>query len=103
MRLKDKVAFITGAGVGQGRAACLLFAKEGAKIVAADVDKDTDKNLVELWGGRLQSTVLKCAHHGSGISNSENFLMTIAPEIAVVSTGPSEWGYPSRKTIARNA
>lgn len=36
MRLKDKVAIITGAGGGQGRAAALLFGKEGAKIVASD-------------------------------------------------------------------
>jgi NAD(P)-dependent dehydrogenase (short-subunit alcohol dehydrogenase family) len=36
MRLKNKVAIITGAGGGQGRAAALLFAKEGAKIVASD-------------------------------------------------------------------
>ncbi len=36
MRLKDKVAIITGAGQSQGRAATLLFAQEGAKVVAAD-------------------------------------------------------------------
>lgn len=36
MRLKDKVAIITGAGSGQGRAASALFAEEGAKIVACD-------------------------------------------------------------------
>jgi NAD(P)-dependent dehydrogenase (short-subunit alcohol dehydrogenase family) len=36
MRLKDKVAIITGAGSGQGRAAAVMFAKEGAKILAAD-------------------------------------------------------------------
>ncbi|HEY6394058.1 MAG TPA: SDR family NAD(P)-dependent oxidoreductase [Candidatus Binataceae bacterium] len=36
MRLKDKIAVITGAGSGQGRAASVLFAKEGAKIVACD-------------------------------------------------------------------
>lgn len=36
MRLRDKVAIITGAGSGQGRAAALLFGKEGAKIVASD-------------------------------------------------------------------
>lgn len=36
MRLKNKVAIITGAGGGQGRAAALLFAREGAKIVASD-------------------------------------------------------------------
>ncbi|HYM69753.1 MAG TPA: glucose 1-dehydrogenase [bacterium] len=37
MRLRDKVALITGAGGGMGRLAALTFAREGAQIVAADV------------------------------------------------------------------
>lgn len=36
MRLKDKVCIITGGGSGIGRAACLMFAKEGAKLAIAD-------------------------------------------------------------------
>ena len=36
MRLKDRVAIITGAGSGIGRASAILFAKEGAKVVVAD-------------------------------------------------------------------
>lgn len=38
MRLKDKVALITGAGSGIGRAAALRFAQEGAQIAVVDVD-----------------------------------------------------------------
>lgn len=40
MRLKDKVCIITGGGSGIGRAACLMFAKEGARIAVADKRKD---------------------------------------------------------------
>lgn len=39
-RLQNKVALITGAASGQGRAAALLFAAAGAKVVAADIDAD---------------------------------------------------------------
>ena len=38
MRLKDKVALITGAGSGIGRQSALLFAKEGAAVLVVDVN-----------------------------------------------------------------
>ena len=37
MRLKDKVAIVTGAGHGMGEAEARLFAKEGARVVVADI------------------------------------------------------------------
>src|SRR5229473_2898298 len=36
MKLANKIALITGAGSGMGRAASLLFAKEGARMIEAD-------------------------------------------------------------------
>jgi NAD(P)-dependent dehydrogenase (short-subunit alcohol dehydrogenase family) len=40
MLLNDKVAVITGAGSGIGRASAIKFAREGAKVVVADVQDD---------------------------------------------------------------
>jgi len=37
MKLKDKVAIITGAGQGIGKEIALAFAKEGAKVVVTDI------------------------------------------------------------------
>jgi NAD(P)-dependent dehydrogenase (short-subunit alcohol dehydrogenase family) len=47
MRLQNKVALITGAGAGIGRASALLFAREGARVAAADVDEKTGGETVE--------------------------------------------------------
>ena len=40
MRLEGKVAVVTGSGGGQGRAAALLFAGEGARVVVTDINKE---------------------------------------------------------------
>src|SRR5229473_2529311 len=59
-RLRDKVAFITGAGMGMGREASILFAEEGARIVVGDIDARAAKEtvgLVEEAGGQALAAV----------------------------------------------
>ncbi len=48
MRLKDKVALITGGSSGIGKESAILFAQEGAKVVVADVDDDGARKTVGL-------------------------------------------------------
>src|SRR5688572_22159457 len=61
MAIKDngnfagKVAFVTGAASGIGRAAALAFAREGANVVAADFSEQGNQEtvtLIEARGGR---------------------------------------------------
>ncbi len=48
MRLKNKVAIITGGGSGIGRATCQLFAEQGAHVVVADINQKGGKQTVAL-------------------------------------------------------
>jgi NAD(P)-dependent dehydrogenase (short-subunit alcohol dehydrogenase family) len=48
MRLANRVALVTGAGTGIGRATVMLLAQEGAKIVVQDVNADTAQETVRL-------------------------------------------------------
>jgi NAD(P)-dependent dehydrogenase (short-subunit alcohol dehydrogenase family) len=57
-RLEGKVALITGTGGGQGRAAAIRFAQEGAIVVGCDVKRDGALETIELVraeGGRIDS------------------------------------------------
>jgi NAD(P)-dependent dehydrogenase (short-subunit alcohol dehydrogenase family) len=45
-RLQNKIAFITGAASGIGRASALLFARQGAQVVVSDINTDGGKEVV---------------------------------------------------------
>ena len=61
MRLKGKVAIITGAGSGIGAATAIIFAKEGAKVVVADVNEQGGKDIVaKIKKAKGEAFFLRC-------------------------------------------
>jgi 3-oxoacyl-[acyl-carrier protein] reductase len=56
MRLKDKVAIITGAGQGLGRAYAQRFAREGANVVVAELNADKGRAVAAQVGGQFVRT-----------------------------------------------
>lgn len=55
--VSGKVAFVTGAGAGIGRAAALKFADEGAKVVVSDLNGDGGSETVALIRQKARDAV----------------------------------------------
>ena len=58
-RVKGKMAFVTGAAQGIGEAIATMLAKEGAKVVVADINEEGAKEVAEkllkiIQGGTLR-------------------------------------------------
>ena len=81
-RLQSKIAMITGAGAGIGRAAALRFAAEGAHVIAADIKSDKAQETAALpfpFKGK----------GGMGMGTSDR----VAPRSPSPSRGRVGWGW----------
>ena len=68
MRLRDRVAIITGGGQGIGRAYALRFAAEGAKIVVAEIHEERGRSVVE----EIEQSGSEAIYLPTDVSNEES-------------------------------
>lgn len=78
MRLKNKVAVITGAGSGIGKAIAEKFAKEGAKVAIADIDLET----AEITAKEIQKSGHEVMAVAMDVTNEEQVETAIAKIIS---------------------
>jgi competence protein ComEC len=80
--------------IGMGHASFLL---------TSDIGAQRERELA-VSGARLDSTVLKVAHHGSRSSTSAEFLHAVGPKLAAISVGArNAYGHPDSGVVARLA
>ena len=89
--IKDKVAIITGASSGIGKAIAVLFSKEGAKVVVSDIDEKKGKEVVKEINDKGGDSIFVKADSSSSEDNKRLVEKTIekfgALHIAVNNAG----------------
>jgi 3(or 17)beta-hydroxysteroid dehydrogenase len=55
LELRERAAVVTGAASGIGRATALIFAREGANVVAADIDADGARRTAERYSSSARA------------------------------------------------
>lgn len=82
MRLKDKVAIVTGAASGIGEACALLFAKEGARVIVADFDAAQGERVAQ----NICHNAGAAAFHSTDVSSSAQINKLVQFAVAAYGT-----------------
>ena len=104
-RLEGKIVVITGVGAGIGEASALLFAKEGATVVGADIDNDGGVSVVKTIqesGGKaffvkadvsVQKDVVQLLSKAEGMGGVDILFNNAGIEVvkSLVETTEDEW------------
>ena len=94
-KLQDKIAIITGAASGIGQACAELFAREGAKVVVADIQDEAGELVAKEIGGRYLHVDV------TDPAQVEGMIKGTVEELGVVLGRVDEMHWLSERVIAR--
>ncbi len=87
--------------VNDASVALRLRYKNHSALFAGDMEEAAEQHILAL-GPSLRADVLKVPHHGGRTSSSIDFLMAVAPELAVISVGnDNSYGHPHAEVLQR--
>jgi competence protein ComEC len=77
---------------------------ETAFLFTGDAERGTEREMLDRHGEAIEADVYQAGHHGSDTSSGPEFLNTVDPEIAVVSSAyDSQYGHPHDEPLQRFA
>ncbi len=83
---------------------CVLRVQAGddSVLLTGDIERGAERNLVNLFGGKLASSILVVPHHGSKTSSTAAFIDAVSPQIALFPVGyRNRYGFPKAPVVKR--
>ena len=105
--LRWRVFNVTNLGVARVRdndMSCVVqIEMSGQRILMpGDIEKKTERKLVEQFGKALRSDIMLVAHHGSKTSSTESFIRAVSPKLAIISSGMNNpYPHPHQAVVER--
>lgn len=79
--------------------------KSFSMLFTGDIEEIAEKKILNLYKGnadKLNTTVLKVAHHGSKNSSTEEFLKVVNSKVAIIGVGENNmFGHPNNEVLER--
>lgn len=74
---------------------------EHSFLFMGDAEKEEEKDILNIYGKKLMSNVLKVGHHGSSSSSTPAFINIVKPQVAIISVGKNSYGHPDSLVMKR--
>lgn len=79
-----------------------IRSQQRSALFTGDIEQEVENSLVRTWGYHLQSDYLKIPHHGSRTSSHRDFLKTVSPQLASVSSRfKNPFGHPHKDVLQK--
>ena len=92
------------AGIRDNDRSCVLRIESqfGSVLLPADIERRSERQLLEIHGTSLVADVLVAPHHGSRTSSGQQFIAAVTPQIVVFPVGyANRYGHPHPQVAAR--